>query len=200
MCRDSMNVSLETLIAASPLLGHELEDRTSISQGQDPLISEYLLEGTSTWLRSNSQRNLFCVAPLDILVSQQQGRKQFHLLELNGTGIGGLTNMPPDSVASILDSLAESTGEAAQNDGVVLLAVSGKESDSSPRRNRLMHEKLLFLEAMRRGMVSEFGRGTVNNLDQLRARASDRTSMQPTAVIGYIKDFLSQVQLDAASV
>jgi len=195
MHRDFTNVALETVIAASPLLGHELEDRSSIRQGQDATLAEHLLEDTATPLRGGTQRSLFCVAPLDILVSEEHGQKQFHLLELNGTGIGGVTNLPGASIAAILDSLAQCTAELAEDDGVMLLAVSGKESESSPRHNRLMHEKLLFLEAMQRGMQTALGAGVVRNLDQLRAAAGDPRTAQPTAVIGYMKDFFKELEL-----
>ena len=195
MRHDFMNVSLQTLIAASPLMGHELEDRTRISRGQGPLLSQEILEQSSTVLRSGSQRELFCVAPLDILVSEENGQKKFHLLELNGTGIGGVTNLPDESVAAMLDSLAECTAQITQPGGVVMLGVSGKESASSPRRNRLMHEKLLFLEAMLRGMRAETGSGVVRNLDQMQA-AGPSLSVQPTAVIGYMKDLIDAVRLE----
>ncbi len=196
MRHDFLNVSLPTLIAASPLMGHELEDRTTIRQGQHAALAQSLLDETSVPLRSGSQRELFCVAPLDILVSQSGGHKQFHLLELNGTGIGGVTNLPDESIAAMLDSLAECTGGIVEQDGVVLLAVSGKESKSSPRSNRLMHEKLLFLDAMQRGMRDKFGCGAVRNLEQLAAGGAAPRTHQPTAVIGYMKDLLRDLQLD----
>ncbi len=191
-----LQVSLDTLIAASLLLGHELEDRSSISASQDAELTRRLAHRSGRPLRSFRQRDLFCVAPLDILVSQRQQQKQFHLLEMNGTGIGGLTNLPDSTVTTILDSLAETAQSFDSPHGVVLIAVSGKESGSAPRRNRLMHEKLLFVEAIRAGLNQTFGGSDACNLDQLRAASGGQRITRPTVVLGYIKDFLNEVTLD----
>ena len=64
-----LQVSFDTLIAASLLLGHELEDRSSISASQDAELTRRLAHRSGRPLRSFRQRDLFCVAPLDILVS-----------------------------------------------------------------------------------------------------------------------------------
>lgn len=190
-----LQVSLDTLIAASPLLGHELEDRASIRDAQRVNLARDLTFTASTRLRSASQRDLFCVAPLDLLVSGTPGRRQFHLLELNGTGIGGLTNLSNDAVCAIMTSLAETCSSFDDPDGVLLLAISGKESESAPRKNRLMHEKLLFVEAMREGLHRRFGGSCASNLDMLERTARDVRAPQPTCVLGYIKDLLAALEL-----
>lgn len=194
----SLQVSLQTLLATSSLLGHELEDRSPICDAQDLGLFEELTAETACTLRGDSQRELFCVSPLDILVSDHAGRKRFHLLELNGTGIGGLTNMPQPAVCSTLNSLSDWTAGQPQPDGVVLLAVSGKESVESPRLNRLMHEKLLFVDAMRRGLETRFGDCRVRTLSQLRTSAPSRSHSTPTVVVGYIKELLFALQCDSS--
>jgi hypothetical protein len=193
----SLNVSLETVLATSSLLGHELEDRGGIRDAHDASLVERLAERTSQALRSSSQRDLFCVAPLDILVEEREGRKRFHLLELNGTGIGGLTNMPSDIVHVVLDSLTEFCEGFEQPGGLVLLAVSGKEDDTSPRLNRLMHEKLLFADAMRIGLKQRWGACDVATLAALDKRPPARCATYPTVVVGYIKDLLHALECDA---
>lgn len=192
MRTNTMQVSMDTLIAASPLMGHQLEDRSSISEYQDAELTHEIINHTSTALRAPSQRDLFCVAPLDILVSEQNGRKQFHLLELNGTGIGGVTNLPTRSVMAILKSLAESS--RMFDPGVVLLAISGKESEKSPRLNRLLHEKLLFTDAIRAGLAAEYGHCGVANINQLTNRCCVDAGT-PTVVPGYMKDLLNNISL-----
>lgn len=191
-----LQVSLETLVAGSPLMGHELEDRSSIRDAQQSGLFNRLSFTSGTRLRGPSQRDLFCVAPLDLLVSERDGRKQFHLLELNGTGIGGLTNLPDRVVCDVLESLAESCRVFDDPDGVVLLAVSGKESVSRPRMNRLMHEKLLFIEALRAGISQRFGTCDASNLWMLRQPSSPAHMPRPAAVLGYIKDFLNDLIVD----
>src|SRR5437868_2538557 len=85
-------VSLDTLIGVAPMLGYPLEDRNRIRAGQDSALVESLQAHTSAGLRDASQQDLFCVAPFDILVTESAGRKRFHIIEMNGTGIGGLSN------------------------------------------------------------------------------------------------------------
>lgn len=195
-----LHVSLNTLVAASPLLGHELEDRATVRDGQQFALAKHLAFTTSTPLRSSSQRDLFCVAPLDWLVSRVGGQAQFHLLELNGTGIGGLTNLPDDIVCHVLRSLAESTSTFDDPSGVVLLAVSGKESESCPRKNRLMHEKLLFVEAIREGLNRRFGGSDATNVDTLREADRSCPPARPAVVLGYIKDLLRDIVVDGDGV
>jgi hypothetical protein len=189
-----LQVSLETMIASSPLLGQELENRSSIRGAQNEHLALRLARSASTRLRSASQRDLFCIAPLDLLVSEQAGQKQFHLLELNGTGIGGLSNLPERAMCEVLQSLAESCTTFDDPRGIVLLAVSGKESESSPRLNRLMHEKLLFVEAMREGLARRFGVCEATNLTQLRRTGGGEG---PAVAIGYMKDLLNDLTCDS---
>jgi len=191
----SLQIALDTLIATAPMISHELEDRSRIRNFQDQELGELLGERTSRSLRGPSQRDLFCVAPLDILVSEQNGRKQFHLLELNGTGIGGLSNLPDFTAATILQSLSESCSSFQDPNGVVLMAVSGKESTSAPRLNRLMHEKLLFVDAIRAGLQRRFGRSEVRCLNQLEAESIETDIPRPTVVLGYIKDLIEALEV-----
>lgn len=196
MRSSSFSVTLESLLAASSLLSHELEDRSRISSSQDVTLADRLATSTAQSLRDTSQRDLFCVAPLDILVSEHEGQKQFHLLELNGTGIGGITNLPQAALDAMLASLAQ-TASTSFNDpeGVVLLAVSGKESESNPRLNRLVHEKLLFIDALRYGLQQRFGEAVAMSLSGLAAHAQQGGRKLPTVVPGYIKDLLNAVEL-----
>lgn len=191
-----LKVSMDTVIATSPLIGQELEDRRPIGAAQDKRIARRLAFSSATPLRGQMQRDLFCVAPLDLLVSEQHGRKQFHLLELNGTGIGDLTNLTDRAVCAVLESLAESCTTFDDPDGVVLLAVSGKESASNPRLNRLMHEKLLFVEAIRQGLSRRFGQSEATNLAMLKRNAESHRRARPAVVLGYIKELPNDLAVD----
>src|SRR5439155_2063558 len=148
-------------------------------------------------LRDASQRDLFCVAPLDVLVTETDGGKRFHIIEINGTGIGGLTNLPGAVVGSVLDGLCGWAQQMADPDALVLVASSGKECARAPRMNKLLHEKILYAEALRRGF--EFaGRPaevlTTVHIDRNRAALPARG---PAIVLGYIKDFLERLDVDA---
>src|SRR5260221_1722581 len=145
---DSLRVSLDTLIAVSPMLGHELADHRSFRERQDRDLILAIQARTSMRLRDPSQQPLFCIAPFDVLIAQVEGRNQFHILEINGTGIGGLCNMTNDAIQAIVDDLSQTAQHLAPQDAVILVASSGMEDDDAPRKNRALHEKILYVDAL----------------------------------------------------
>ncbi|MFN4257718.1 MAG: hypothetical protein ACK4RK_00340 [Gemmataceae bacterium] len=189
-------ISLDTLIASSPLLGHFLEDRTPVRESQDIPLLRKLQEESTVSLRDKEQRSLFCVAPFDILVSEINGEKQFHLIEINGTGIGGLTNLSSRAVGVILENLTDMAQTFREPDALVLVAISGKESDTTPRLNRLMHEKILYLEALKNGFELNWEQALVFSLPQLAREPGLLQRRQPTVVLGYTKEFLKHLSVD----
>ena len=106
-----LNVSLKTLIAVSPMLGHKLEDRSRISRRQDDGLVRAFREASRVPLGNPGQKDMFLVAPLDIMVEGGPQGNQFHIIETNGTGIGGLTNLPTSVIGTVLQSLTELTVE-----------------------------------------------------------------------------------------
>ncbi len=197
MMHNPFQISLETLIGSSPLLGHPLEDRAEVRRNQnEELVAAWQADST-TPLSDPRQQDLFCVAPLDVLVSQVQGQKHFHIIELNGTGIGGLTNMSAPAVASVLSSLSQMGRQHAGEEALILVASSGKESESTPRLNRLIYEKLLYAEALKQGWEQAGQQPVVASMPQLIADPKTLHTHRPTVVVGYIKDFLANLTLTA---
>src|ERR1700730_5514881 len=94
MSSGTLMLSLDTVIAASQILGHRLEDRSRVRNAQDLRLAEAFQKASTIPLNNAAQRALFLISPLDILVVDDGGKKRFHIIETNGTGIGGLTNMP----------------------------------------------------------------------------------------------------------
>src|SRR5439155_10778744 len=137
------------------------------------------------------------VAPLDILVVEGEGSKRFYITETNGTGIGGLTNLPTDVIATILGGLTELARQLREPEPLVLVASSGLESSRHPRRNHLLHEKLLYLEWLRRGFESRGGRARLLTMAQLADDPAPLETDQPTVVLGYIKEYLNELRLGA---
>ncbi len=197
MNENPFSLSMHTVIAASPLLGHELEDRATIRSAQDPQMLDRIRCSCATPLRSGSQQDLFSVAPLDLLVSSHKSEKQFHLLELNGTGIGGLTNLTADALSPILDGLRRLATAPTSATPLILIASSGKESEQNPRLNRLLHEKLLYADAIRHGFIERGSDASVFAMPTLAADASSLDNDAPAIVVGYIKDFLAHLRVDA---
>lgn len=194
MAADPLTLSLETVIAASTMLGHRLEDRGRIRAGQDPALVE-AFRRASTIPLDGGQESSFLVAPLDVLVVNDGDRKQFHVTEVNGTGIGGLTNLPLDVVAVVLNGLTDLARALPDPNPLVLVAISGKESARNPRHNHLVHEKLLYVEALKRGFEQTGRPAHVLTMPQLEEDPSAIHTDRPTAVLGYIKDLLNSLGL-----
>jgi hypothetical protein len=198
MRADPLTVSLETVIAAAPMLGHPLEDRALIRAAQRPELAAAFREVSRIPLRNPEQRGMFLVAPLDVLVVNcEAGRKQFHVTEINGTGIGGLTNLPLDIVGTVLDGFAKFAASLDAPDALVLVAVSGMESSKNPRQNKLFYEKMLYAEAVKRGLDSR-GIGPtarVLTMAQVEQDGDAVRSEGPAVVLGYIKQLLNALGL-----
>jgi hypothetical protein len=190
-------ISLPTLLGTSTLLGHPQESRESIREAQDLSLYEELRE-VSAYLLPASHRHKFYVAPLDILVTEAQGKKRFHPIEINGTGIGGLTNLPMPSIQAILDSFAEIPAALQNLAPLILIGISGKESRHKPRMNRLLYEKLLYAEALSGGFSRAGSQAEVLSLDTFVKQMGSVgwKIRKPTIVLGYMKDFYSYIRVE----
>ncbi|KAG2492598.1 hypothetical protein HYH03_009258, partial [Edaphochlamys debaryana] len=150
-----LQLSLSTLLGCSEMLGHQMEDRGDIGRQQDPALLSQLDAASRTPLRNASQRPLFVVAPLDVLVTREGGHNRFHIIEINGTGISGLTNMAEGAVEEVLKSFSELPAHLTDPGCLVLVASSGQET--YPPVSRTLHEKVLYVEALRRGFEAAGG-------------------------------------------
>jgi len=189
-------IQLETLVAVSTLLGHRLEDRSRIRNRQDQEMLRSIQEASTVKLSSMHQSDSFVVAPLDIMVSRQGDQALFHILELNGTGIGGVSNMPISVISSVAESLRQVAHKLWRPGSVLLLPVSGKESNDAPRLNKLMHEKLIFAESLQQGFMDAGGEASIMTIDraadEMCTIAEDRSSI----VMGYMKDLMAACRLE----
>lgn len=189
-------INVETVVAASPMLGHRLENRSKIRQAQDLDLLESWQDESSIPLRHSSQQNAFVVAPLDILVSRKDDRTEFHIIELNGTGIGGVSNLPDHVVSSVANSLRKVARSVWQKEAILLLPISGKENESDPRLNKLIHEKLIFAEAMSAGLRDAGGDSDLVTACGLQSGMQTLRDGVATVVMGYMKELLDACQLD----
>jgi hypothetical protein len=197
MNHSQMNISLEAVIAASPMLGHPLEDRSCVRNQQNPELVRAFQRASVIPLRNEQQKDLFLVAPLDILVEECDGAKRFHIIETNGTGIGGLTNLPDEIIGAILGNLTEIARGFSAPAPLILVGVSGKESSKHPRHNHLLHEKLLYVEAIKRGLESHDKPVRLLSMARVTEDLSLLQTDQPTVVLGYLKEFLNQLECGA---
>lgn len=192
---DLLHVSLPVLLGCSEMLGHMMEDRSDIAKQQDARMLAQLQGCTAASLRDDTQRPLFTVAPLDILVTRDMlGRNQFHVIEINGTGISGLTNMSPNAVEDVLRSFSELPSSLPQADCVVLVASSGQET--YPPVSRTLHEKVLYVEALKRGFEETGRHASITNMTRLEKRPEAMPGSGVTIVLGYMKQFRANFMLE----
>jgi len=197
MYPDPFQLSLDTVIATSTLLGHKLEDRARVREAQDRALVENFQRASSIPLSNPGQAGLFLVAPLDILVTDVDGEMRFHVIETNGTGIGGLTNMTADAVSAVLTGLTQFGRELPESEPAVLVAVSGKESSRHPRLNKTVYEKLLYAEALKKGFEARRNRTVVTTMSRVLEDPKEMQAVGPVIVLGYIKELLQELALES---
>ena len=72
------------------------------------------------------------------------GSSRFHIIEINGTGIAGLTNMSNGAVNAVLRSLGASVAERLPQRGATVLVASSS-TDADPPTSSTLHEKVCAL-------------------------------------------------------
>ena len=186
-------ISIETLIGCSRLLGHQLESRQSIREGTDEPFLRQIESHSAVPIGGDVGRG-FLLAPLDVLVQRTDAGNRFHVIELNGSGIGGLTSMSPEPVAGVLDQLRQTAEQFEETTPLVLIGLSGRENDAAPRLNRLAHEKVMYAEAVRRGLLRRHAAvdvTTANPTDHCR-EVIERGNA--AVVVGYLREFLEETE------
>lgn len=190
--QNGLSLNLRTLIGLAPMLGHRLDDRQSVAKGQAAALAMRFARESERPLPAGTGICDFFVAPLDILPYRREGRLQFQLLELNGTGIGGITNMPGPLVEDILDSIAEIGILCDGPAPLVVVASSGREVATDIKPSRLLHEKLLFVDRIAGMLDRRFGDCNVLTLDQLTANGGWLDRCRPTVLLGYSRELVER--------
>jgi hypothetical protein len=80
-----LSVSVPTLVGCSELLGHSLDDRATIQAQQDAVLVAAMQKVSTAQLRDKSQRPLFIIAPLDVLVTREIGANGTKKNQVRGT-------------------------------------------------------------------------------------------------------------------
>ncbi|MGJ0507750.1 MAG: hypothetical protein ACR652_11600 [Methylocystis sp.] len=192
-------VGLPTLIGLAPMLGHRLDDRATIAQRQASILAERFEQESELPLPQNVGPWDFFVAPLDILPFRRAGQRRFQLLELNGTGIGGITNLPTSLVEDILETIGE-IGAACQAPApLALVASSGRETQRERKPSHLLHEKMLFVDRIARSLERRFGDVQVLALDTLVSDGGWRGPARPTVALGYTRELVDHVDVVAGA-
>ncbi len=188
------NVELSTIIGCASMLGSSQEDRGAIRRRQNPELLDLYREVSYTSVRSKALDG-FIVSPFDIMVEDQGDQPTFHILEFNGTGIGGLTNLPIGVLENVGLELAEQIRQLPGKAPLILVATSGLEDPDAPRKNKLIYEKIVYVEFMRRQLVKKYGSCATVSAEDFSELPQEL--VQPTIVLGYMKPMLECIQLDS---
>jgi len=197
MPRDAhLSVSLPTLLGVAPLLGGALEDRSTIRDNQDPRIVDHALTCSHREVNPAVLQG-FCVAPLDFLVTGTPRSQRVGLIELNGSGMGGLTNLPLGVISAVLTTLSQVAPLLRERGpSVVLVSASGGPPSSAPRQNTLLHEKLFYVDALLAGLRALGRDVSVTTLDRLRASSpTSSASGDITIVLGFSAELGEAVEV-----
>ena len=193
--RGGLAIGLPTLIALAPMLGYRLDDRKVVARRQASDLASRFARASEIPFPAEVELQDFFVAPLDILPFRRDGQRRFQLLELNGTGIGGLTNMPIDLVEEILNTIGE-IGNACKGPApLVVVASSGREELGNRKPSHLLHEKLLFVDRIAEALESRLGDVEILALDTLVANGGWRGSSRPTVLLGYTRELVSHTNV-----
>jgi hypothetical protein len=193
--RGGLAIGLPTLIALAPMLGHRLDDRKVIARRQASDLASRFARASEIPFPAGVELKDSFVAPLDILPFRRAGQRRFELLELNGTGIGGLTNMPIDLVEEILDTIGEIGNACEGLAPLVVVASSGREAVGERKPSHLLHEKLLFVDRIAQALEGRLGDVEILALDTLVANGGWRGSSRPTVLLGYTRELVSHTNV-----
>ncbi len=189
-----LNVSLDTLIGMAPILGSAQESRFSVRKGQDPEILDFWLSHSAVDCLDEDLEG-FIVSPFDILVEKsEEGDPIFHVIEFNGTGIGGLTNLPLQVAETVSQEIAIQCVE--ERDALILVAVSGLEDPDHPRYNKVLYEKILYVDRIKQAYLAADLPCQVMALAP-RGDCPELPSDGALVLLGYMKDLLKHVELDS---
>lgn len=193
--REGLAIGLPTLIALAPMLGYRLDDRKIIAQRQASGLASRFARASEIPFPAGVELRDFFVAPLDILPFRSDDQRRFQLLELNGTGVGGLTNMPDDVVEDILDTIGEIGNCCDGTAPLVAVASSGREVPGDPKPSHLLHEKLLFVDRIAKAFERRFGDVEILALDTLAVNGGWRGTSRPAVVLGYTRELVSHTDV-----
>jgi hypothetical protein len=75
-----------------------------------------------------------------VLVTSTRDGNRFHIIEINGTGIAGMTNMANGAVNTVLRSLGTCVEDLPQRNATIIVACSSNDAD--PPTSSTLHEKV----------------------------------------------------------
>ncbi|MEZ4575807.1 MAG: hypothetical protein R2857_12970 [Vampirovibrionales bacterium] len=123
------------------------------------------------------------------MVCEVAGQRRFQLLEVNGTGMAGITNVPLFILDMVMMSLSEAASVITDPLPLMLVPYSGTVKLADSGTSQLIHERILYAQAIKQTFQKKFGQGQILALSHLQPDQSLLLT-RPTVVMGFLKDFL----------
>jgi hypothetical protein len=190
MVHSDLQISLSTFIEVSSLLGLKLEDYSFTRQNQDLGLIEYLQDKTTCKLNYPEQKKHFFVSALDFLVYEDKGEKRFKFVEINGSGFTGITNVSIKTIQAILYELSQISQYIDDTYPLILIPCSGTREIKTSGRPAMLHEKVLFAQAIKEGYLNTTGHCDLFTLYEFIENKTFKPKA-PTVIIGYLMDFMN---------
>lgn len=188
---EELRVSMSALVNTSSLLGQKLEDRASIRRRQDGELVLRMQKASSTYVGDLPGHTGFFVAPMDVLVGQDGDARTFQMTELNGTGIGGLTNISDWAVRAILDDFRALPATIGAPLPLIVVANSTKAGGPNP----MIYEKILYSDALIAGFGDIGVPAQLVPLDDY-VRAPEAYAGVAVVVLGYMDAFMKALAVE----
>lgn len=152
-------ISLETLREVSTLLGRALPDPWEPGGPHDPSLLPARFrepEAHAGWpVLAADHTHAFYYGSVDLLpVREEDGSVGYQILELNGTGVGGLARLPSPLLGAVLHELRGVPGELPSAEPLVLCTIASSAA-------RTMGERILIAQALKEGLRAARGRGEI---------------------------------------
>ena len=193
MSTEILNISLSTLIESSDLLGFQFDDRSKIRFAQNKYLIKSLQESTTKKLSNPNYSKYFTFGCMDFLVYNDEDKKKFYFIELNGTGMAGIANLPDFYFNQILNSIAQNI-EFIQDDEspLILVPFSGTDNFKTSGSIKLVYERILYAHAIKEALKEEYGKSTITTLQKIQTNSGFKSDI-PTVVLGYAKDIYEHI-------
>lgn len=170
--------STDTLIETSPLFGGvALKSRASVREALDVDLWRAKMPSGHA-LPAAPGRPAYYYGSADFMPFREGAREGFQLLEINGTGLGGLTNLPDVVLEEMLSEVSR-VADALDVDAPLLVVPLCRE-----QLRGLIHERVLVAQALKEGLRRRYGAGRI----ALLREAQPASTPGPVVFMGYPPD------------
>lgn len=191
----ALDISLSTLIETSPLLGGKLENRAPVRDRQDIDLIRNIMTRTGRLIADTKQAQRFHFGAMDFLVERHDGKPVFVPIEMNGTGMAGVSNNPLFVMQTLLEEMTQATQRLPTSEQPLFLApFSGTQVMATSGTSQLLHERILFAQALKAGYQTSYGQANILALPTLLETGTYKNHL-PTVVLGFLKDFIPHLKI-----